>query len=67
MILLMYIVDNFGMALETTVQVKTCLYLETYNVCNIARGKRQGEVDHITLANKWQISLEKERTQNDML
>ncbi len=53
---------SLGMALEATVQVslvKTCLSREMYNVCNIHMGKRQGAVDHITLANSWQTSLEK--------
>ena len=54
--------DNLGVALEANVQVslvKTCLSPETYDVCNVHTGKRKGAVDHITLANRWQISLEK--------
>ena len=54
--------DNLGMALEASVQVslvKTFLSPETYDVCNVHTGKCQGAVDHITLANRWQFSLEK--------
>ena len=54
--------DNLGVALEATVQValvKTCLSPEMYDVCNAHTGKCQGAVDHITLANHWQILLKK--------
>ena len=37
----------------------TCLSTEVYNVCNVHMGKCAGAVDHATLANHWQISLEK--------
>ena len=40
---------------------RTCLATETYDVCGIHTGKRSGAVDHVTLANRWQISLEKAR------
>ncbi len=54
--------DNLGVALEANVQmslIKICLSPEMYNVCNVHTGKCKGEVDHITLANRWQISLKK--------
>ena len=56
--------DNFGVALEAGMQVslvRTCLSPETHDVCNVYTGKRQGAIDHITLANRWQISLDKAR------
>ena len=54
--------DNLGVELVATVQVslvKTCLSPEIYNVRNVYMGRRQGAMDHITLANPWQISLKK--------
>ena len=56
--------DRLGVALGATVQVslaRTCLTTEAYDVCGIHTGKRSGAVDHVTLANRWQISLEKAR------
>ena len=52
------------MALEATAQVslvQTCMSPEIYNVCNVHTGKLKGAVDHVTLANRWQISLEIQR------
>jgi hypothetical protein len=54
--------DNFGAALEATRQVmlvRTNLTPETYDVCRVHTGKRQGAVDYITLAHRWQIPLHK--------
>ena len=54
--------DNFGMALEAGMQVslvRTCLSPEVYDVCNVYMDKCKGAIDHITLANRWQISLDK--------
>lgn len=54
--------DNFGLALEANVQValtRTCDSPERYNVSRVYTGKRRGAVDHITLANRWGISIEK--------
>eukprot|EP00956_Cyclotella_meneghiniana_P018312 scaffold30420_cov55-Cyclotella_meneghiniana.AAC.1 len=56
--------DNFGVALEATVQVnlvETCEPQGTYNVCGVHTGKRRGAVDYVALANQWQIPLEKAR------
>ena len=56
--------DCLGVALGATVQVslaRTCSTTEAYDVCGIHTGKRSGAVDHVTLANRWQISLEKAR------
>ena len=39
--------------------VKICLSPEMHNVCNVHTGKHRGAVDHVTLANHWQISLDK--------
>jgi hypothetical protein len=54
--------DNFGTALEAARQVvlvRTNHTPETYDVCGVHSGKRQGAVDYVTLANCWQIPLHK--------
>ena len=43
--------------------VKTCLSSEMCDVFNVHTGKRQGAMDHITLTNRWKISLKRCRTQ----
>jgi hypothetical protein len=56
--------DNFGVALEANCQMQlVCTHHtpETYDVCGVHSGKRQGAVDYITLANCWQIPLHKAR------
>ena len=52
--------DNFGAALEVTWQVTlvhTNLMPETYDICQVHTGMRQGAVDYDTLAHRWQIPL----------
>jgi hypothetical protein len=54
--------DNFGLALEAAhhvVLVQTNHTSETYDVCGVHLGKRQGAMDYVTLANHWQIPLHK--------
>jgi hypothetical protein len=53
--------DNFGAALEATrkMLVRTNIMPETYDVCQVHTGKRQGAVDYVTLAHRWQIPLHK--------
>ena len=54
--------DNFGATLEATWQVmlvRTNLTPETYDVCCVHTGKRQGTADYVTLAHRWQIPLHK--------
>eukprot|EP00804_Cyclotella_cryptica_P025829 CCRYP_002699-RA/>CCRYP_002699-RA protein AED:0.25 eAED:0.20 QI:0/-1/0/1/-1/1/1/0/678 len=54
--------DNFGAALEATrpvTLVRTNLTPETYDVCRVHTGTRQGAVDYVTLAHCWQIPLHK--------
>eukprot|EP00804_Cyclotella_cryptica_P004620 CCRYP_006942-RA/>CCRYP_006942-RA protein AED:0.23 eAED:0.23 QI:0/-1/0/1/-1/1/1/0/675 len=54
--------DIFGAALEATWQVTlvhTNLTPETYDVCRVHTGTRQGAVDYVTLAHCWQIPLHK--------
>ena len=56
--------DNFGAALEANRQVLLVRMdhtPETYDVCGVHRGKRQGGMDYVTLANHWQIPLHKAR------
>jgi hypothetical protein len=56
--------DKLGVALEATVQVSlvcTCLSPETYDVCGVHMGMHKGVVDHVTLANRWQILLHKSK------
>ena len=56
--------ENFGVALEATRQVmlvRTNLSPETYDICQVRTGKRQGAVDYDTLAHRWQIPLHKAR------
>jgi hypothetical protein len=58
--------DNFGAALEATPQVMlvlTNLSTETYEVCRVHTGKRQGAVDYITLAHCWQSHCTRQSTQ----
>jgi hypothetical protein len=54
--------DTFGAALGATWQVNS-LYTnplpETYNVCDVHTGIRQGGMDYISLVNCWQIPLHK--------
>ena len=47
--------DNFGIALEATWQVtlvRTNLTPETYDLCHVHTGTRQGAVDYVTLAHR---------------
>ena len=47
--------DNFGAALEANRQVMlvhTNLMPETYDICHVHMGMRQGAVDYITLAHR---------------
>jgi hypothetical protein len=37
--------------------VRTNLTPETYDVCRVCTGKRQGAMDYVTLAHRWQIPL----------
>jgi hypothetical protein len=39
--------------------VRTSVSPETYDVCSVHTGKRQGGVDYVTLAHRWQIPLHK--------
>jgi hypothetical protein len=54
--------DNFGAALEATQQVmlvRTSVSPETYDACPVHTGTRQGAVDCVTLAHRWQIPMHK--------
>ena len=47
---------------EATRQVMlvcTNLMPDTYDVCHVHTGKRQGAIDYVTLAHHWQIPLHK--------
>ena len=39
--------------------VCTNLTPETYDVCSVHTGTRQGGIDYVTLAHRWQIPLHK--------
>jgi hypothetical protein len=57
--------DNFGTALEANRQVllvRTHHTSETYDICVVHSGKRQGAVDYKTLTNRWQIPLHKAKS-----
>jgi hypothetical protein len=54
--------DNLGAALDAACQVvlvRTSHTPESYDVCGVHSGKRQGAVDYVTLANHCQIPLHK--------
>lgn len=58
--------DNFVQALESTVRVSlvrtTVPGVEEMQCCSTTTRKRRGEIDYITLANRWQIPLDKAKT-----